>query len=120
MEQARYIQPSASEAVTELSSESFELQPKKSFSTKAVVLALCSALAVVAIAAVQVGHTGQVGVIDDALIDLAEAKKNKTKKIKLLPKPEECSLVWGQVGVIDDALIDLAEAKKNKTKKINH
>merc|ERR1719336_1282865 len=101
MEQAKYFQPSVSEgcvseAVTDLASESFELQPKKSFSTKAVVLALCSALAVVAVAAFQVVPSGQVNVIDDALIDLAEAKKNKTKKIKLIPKPEECSLATTQ------------------------
>merc|ERR1719512_100761 len=96
MEQPSVSEASVSDAVTELASESFELQPKKSFPTKAVVLALCSALAVVAVAAVQVVPSGQVNVIDDALIDLAEAKKNKTKKIKLLPKPEECSLAQTQ------------------------
>jgi len=70
---------SVSEAVTDLASESCELQPKRSFPTKAVVLALCSALAVMAVVAVRV-PSGQVNVMDDSLIDLAEAKKKQDKK----------------------------------------
>jgi len=34
--------------------------------------------------------------LDDSLIELQEAKKNKTQKKKLLPKPEECSLAKTQ------------------------
>jgi len=91
------IQQSVNESATELTSERCESeQQRKAFPTKAVVLGICIALAVAATIAIKEMPIAESKMMDDALIDFAETKKNKTKKVKLLPKAEECSMAKTQ------------------------
>jgi len=70
------IQQSVNESATEITSEHFESeQQRKAFPTKAVVLGICIALAVVATIAIKEMPIAESKMMDDALIDFAETKK---------------------------------------------
>jgi len=93
------IQQGANESATELTSEHWESeQQRKPFPTKAVVLGICIAFAVAATIAIKEMPTAEKKMMEDSLIDFAATanKTNKTKKVKLLPKPEECSMAKTQ------------------------
>jgi len=85
------------ETPTEITSENCEVeQGQRAFSAKRVVIALCVVLVVAAAVAIKQMPVAIHDMTDDALIDLAEAKKKKKKKQKILPKPEECSMAKTQ------------------------